>query len=618
MKIEGNRRQEVLQILGEWPIAPGVYLMKDQAGRILYIGKAKNIRNRIRSYFQAPEKLTPKTRVLVRQIYDLEFTVTQSELEALLLECNLIKKHRPRYNIRLKDDKNYPYFTLDFSHPFPQFKISRKVVVHPNIKYFGPFNAGSREISRFLLKTFQIRDCSDAKFKNRTRPCLNYEIGTCTAPCVDYVDETQYMNQVHEAILFLRGKHRELLQTLRAEMKELSEKMEYERAKTVRDKIVSIEKIQQKQQAVLANPLNIDVIGLDNNEAEVQWVLLFVRSGLLTGRRAERGKLEVDTTPEMTRSFLEQYYSFALIPDEVWLFEDIPGRDTLERYLRHKAGRPVRVLVKRGEGALRLLGMARENAHLLLQEKQSPTTKSMTEALQGVLGLAEAPDSIEGFDVSNLQGENPAVSLVHFAGERPLKSRYRLYHPKTIEGQNDFGMIQEVVERRFAKIAENPPPDLILIDGGKGQLNAALAALHKLKLTIPILSLAKARTDSAFTRKEIKRSEERIFVPNRKNPILLREGHPALRLLQLVRDEAHRFAISHHRRRRSKNALVSELFAIPGIGERRREKLLKYFGGLDGLRTASLEELKRTGLTTTVADKVIEHFRVSLPTSDEE
>ncbi len=608
MKIDGNSRQASLKQLAEWPLAPGVYLMRDSAGRILYVGKAKNLRSRVRSYFQRPEKLTPKTRVLVKKISQLEFTVTQSELEALLLECNLIKKHRPRYNFRLKDDKNYPYFTLDFSHPFPQFRVSRKVVVNPHIRYFGPFNAGSREISRFLLKTFQVRDCSDTKFKNRTRPCLNYEIGTCTAPCVDYVDETRYMHQVQEATLFLKGRHRELLQTLKGEMRELSDKLEYERARVVRDKINAIKKIQQKQHAILADPLNIDVIGVHHNESEIQWVILFVRSGHLTGRRTERGRIEIDSVADSTRSFLEQYYSFALMPDEIWLFDDFPGRETFEKFLRHKAGRVVRVQVKRGEKALRLLGMATENARLLLKEKETPSTRSMTEALQGILELDEPPDSIEGFDVSNLLGKNPTISLVHFAGERPLKSRYRLFHPKTVEGQNDFGMIQEVIERRFSKLEENSPPDLILIDGGKGQLNAALAALHKLKVTIPILALAKSHTDSSFTRNEVTRSQERIFLPNRKNPVVLREGHPALRLLQQVRDEAHRFAITHHRKNRAKTALDSELFQIPGIAEKRRRLLLKHFGSLDGIRNASIAELVGAGLSQAQAKRVAGHF----------
>ena len=243
-----------------WPNQPGVYMMKDVTGRILYIGKAKNLRNRIRSYFQSSEKLSPKTRSLVKRISLLEFTVTHTELEALLLECNLIKKHRPRYNIRLKDDKNYPYVVLDFTHPFPQFLVTRKITASPELRYFGPFSGGIREISRFLLKTFQIRDCSDSKFKNRTRPCLNFEIGTCTAPCVDYVTQTEYAKQVQEAILFLKGKKQALVDGLKKQMQDASEKWEYEKAKNIRDKITAINRITEKQNAVLTFPASVSFL----------------------------------------------------------------------------------------------------------------------------------------------------------------------------------------------------------------------------------------------------------------------------------------------------------------------------------------------------------------------
>lgn len=585
----------------EWPTVPGIYIMRDADKRILYVGKAKNLRNRIRSYFQKIETLTPKTRVLIRRVVDVEFTTTQTELEALLLECNLIKQHRPRYNIRLKDDKAYPYVVLDFRHPFPQFRMMRRLVTAPNLKYFGPFNAGAHEIERFLLKTFQIRDCSDAKFKNRTRPCLNYEIGTCTAPCVDYVNEEDYGRQVQDAILFLKGKKRELLKSFKKEMESASKLQQYERAKTMRDRIHSLIAITAKQSSVLAEKTDdVDVIGFYIGATEVQWVVLFVRSGFLTGRRAERTPLVLDSMEETTRSFLEQFYMLSIIPDEVWVMDDFPGRELVEKYLRKKSGKKVTVRVRRGERAIRLLGTAAENAKLIYEDTERKGVSASME-LQKLLNLPECPHTIEGIDVSNIQGTNTAIALVHFAGERPLKSKYRLYYPKTVEGQNDFAMIHETIVRRYSK-PENPPPDLLMIDGGKGQLSAAVAALKELGMSIPVCSLAKSRTQSAFTRTEIQKTVERIFLPDQKNPIVLREGTPALMLLQQVRDEAHRFSVKSHRVRRRKEALeTSVLTAIGGIGEITQRKLLRFFGSLEAIQNANRDELVTAGLNQTQA-----------------
>lgn len=616
-----SSREKTLERIKEWPTQPGIYVMRDVSQRILYVGKAKNLRNRIRSYFLEPDRLTPKTRVLMKKVADLEFTVTHTELEALLLECNLIKKHRPRYNIRLKDDKNYPYVVLDFTHPFPQFLTTRKVITNsPNLRYFGPFSGGVREISRFLLKTFQIRDCSDAKFKNRTRPCLNYEIGICTAPCVDYVSQEDYNKQIHEAILFLNGKKRELVSAIKKEMAQASEKQEFERARTLRDKIQSIEKITEKQNAVLTERLrDIDVVGFFEGEGELQIVILFIRNGFLTGRRSDRVAIALDSIEETIRSYLAQLYMMALIPDEIWLAYDFEGRDILEKVLSQKSAKKVKVSVRRSEKPLRLLGMAYENAKLLYQEHQSGkrSSASASEELAKILGIPEAPQTIEGIDVSNIQGTNPAVALVHFSDEKPFKSKYRIYYPKTIEGQNDFGMIYETVLRRFSK-PDDPPPDLLLIDGGKGQLQAALKGLDELKISLPICSLAKARTDSGFTLKEVERSEERIFVPNRKNPILLKEGHPALRLLQNVRDEAHRFSVKSHRVRRKKSTLEeSSLTALKGIGEKTRQKLLVEFGSMGAIQEATEEQLLRCGLNRSQVKQIRETFPRERSSSEE-
>jgi excinuclease ABC subunit C len=389
-------------------------------------------------------------------------------------------------------------------------------------------------------------------------------------------------------------------------MREASQKTEYEKARLVRDKIQAIERITEKQDAVLLGiNQDIDVIGYHTHGNEMQWVVLFVRAGFLIGRRAERIALPYD--PEETmRSFLEQFYMVSLIPDEVWVPEEFADREILQEMLSEKAGKRVRVIVKRGEKAMRLLGMAQENAKLIYEEHAKRVPLSGAVELQKVLGLPDAPQAIEGIDVSNFQGLAPAIALVHFADERPLKSRYRLYYPKTVEGQNDFAMIYETVLRRVQS-EDNPPPDLFVIDGGKGQLASAVKALQEMKSDIPVCALAKSRTQSAFTRKEIEKSEERIFIPNRKNPILLKEGNPALRLLQQVRDEAHRFSVKMHRARRDKwSREGSPLRAVSGIGEKSKEKLLRHFGRLEEILKASEADLVAAGMTRTQARKIRE------------
>ncbi|MFM8315324.1 MAG: excinuclease ABC subunit UvrC, partial [Deltaproteobacteria bacterium] len=469
------------------------------------------------------------------------------------------------------------------------------------------YSAGVHEIGRFLLKTFQIRDCSDSKFKNRTRPCLNYEIGICTAPCVDYVSEEQYSKQIQEAILFLKGKKRELVSELKKQMLEASDKLEFEKAKNLRDKIQAVEKITEKQGAILTEKQeDIDVIGIYPGEGELSIAVLFIRSGLLIGRRVEKIPLTLDSIEETIRTFLEQFYTVSIIPSEVWLAQEFPDRISVEEFLTHRAKHPVKVKIPRTEKPLRLLGMAYENAKLIYQSDHKKSEKSASEELQEVLGLSETPHSIEGIDCSNIQGTNPAVALVHFSDERPLKSHYRIYYPKTVEGPNDFAMIYETVLRRLSR-PDYPPPDLFLIDGGKGQLQSALKAIDELKLNVPICSLAKSRTESAFTRKEIEKSEERIFVPNRKNPIILKEGNAALRLLQQVRDEAHRFSVkSHQTRRKNKMMNDSLLLEARGIGPKTREKLLKHFGNLESLSQAPVESLEKLGMKRKVAAALLE------------
>lgn len=601
---------DFLEVTRDWPTKPGVYLMRDPSGRIIYIGKAKSLRHRVRSYFQKSDQMSPKTRVMVKRVHELEFQVTHTELEALLLECNLIKKHRPRYNIRLKDDKNFPYVVLDFTHPFPVFRTTRRVVISPELRYFGPFSGGVRDISRFMLKAFQIRDCDEMKFRNRKRPCLNHEIGICTAPCVKLVSEEQYAQQIQDAILFLEGKTEVLLERLRGDMEKASENLQFELAKTLRDRINNISRLSQEQNAVLVNQRqDVDVIGYFDAGTEIQWAVLFLRAGFLTGRRMEKTPIPV-IPEERLEEFLTRFYEVSLIPNEVWVAEEFAGRETLQELLSQKAGRKVEIKLRREETAMRLLGMAHENARLIYHENLKTAPRSGSVELQKVLGLADAPQTIEGIDVSNFQGTSPAVALVHFADERPLKSRYRVYHPRTVEGQNDFAMIYEVVTRRFSK-TDPPWPDLLMIDGGKGQLASAVKALEDLGVSVPVCALAKARTDSGFTRKELKKVDDRVFIPNRKNPILFKPNDPALNLLQQVRDEAHRFSVKHHQQRRTKHSNTgSNWDLLKGVGKKSKTLLMKKFGDFDSLVGATQEEIERSGVQARIAKKVFEQLHV--------
>ncbi len=598
---------DFMEVTKEWPTKPGVYLMKDANAKIIYVGKAKSLKNRIRSYFQKSDLLTPKTRVLVKKIQTVEFQVTATELEALLLECNLIKKHRPRYNIRLKDDKNFPYVVLDFTHEYPVFRVTRRVVIDPKLRYFGPYSGGIRDISRFLLKAFQIRDCSESKFKNRKRPCLNYEIGICTAPCVELVSHEDYARQIQDAILFLEGRTSQLVSRLEKEMVEASEKTAYELAKNIRDKIHAISRLSERQDAILLDhQQDIDVIGFYETESEVQWAVLFLRGGHLIGRRMEKTPIPIGPEDKVEQ-FLTQFYDISLIPEEIWVAEEFENRAELQELLSLKAGRKVSLRVRRQEAAMRLLGMAKENARLIYYDNLEKAPKSASLELQNVLGLAEPPQTIEGIDVSNFQGTSPAVALVHFADEAPLKSRYRVYHPRTVEGQDDFAMIHEIVTRRFSK-PEPPFPDLLLIDGGKGQLAAAVRALEEVGVSIPVCSLAKERTKSAFTRKELKKVEDRIFIPNRKNPILLKANDPALNLLQRVRDEAHRFSVKNHQIRRTKHSLTSSWDTMEGVGGKSKQLLIQKFSQWEKLVAASLEEILGSGVQPQVARKVYDQL----------
>ncbi len=593
-----SKSQQLIEEIKDWPTKPGVYIMRDSSNRVIYVGKAKNLKKRISSYFRNPSNLDVKTAILVKKINSIEFSITLNELEALLLENTLIKKHQPRYNMRLKDDKNYPYLVFNLKHKFPNFYVTRRVDSSPNLRYFGPYNSGVKELTRFIEKTFQIRDCGNSKFSNRQRPCLNYEIKLCTGPCVGLINENEYNKRVHEAFLFLSGKKEKLITRLKNQMKEASKLFKFEIAKEFRDKINTINEVFQKQNVVLFKcKKDIDIITYLKTNDEIIFVVLFIRSGNLVGKKNIRTSNATGSSSEIVETFISQFYSGSIFPpDEIWIEEKI-RKINLEKLIFAIHGKKVKIKIP--NTAKNLFAIAKENAKAYQEEKH---VKSMSEDLKDMLFLSEKPEIITAIDVSNLEERAPVVGVVVFYDEKPDKKMYRLYHPRLSEGQDDTYMIYEGVLRHF-KNTDNIS-DLLVVDGGKAQLNSALRALRELNVDIPICAIAKSRTERDFYSPIIEKTEERIFVPFQKNPIIPKENRPGLKLIQMIRNEAHRFALRGHRIRRNAE-MDSWLTDIPGIGEKNRIKILKAFDSPDSLKKASYDDLIKAGLNSKAAKSLL-------------
>ena len=561
--------------------SPGVYLMKDEAGGILYVGKAKNLRNRLQSYFQRGPHDIPRTEMLVTRIIRFDLILTETEAEALILECTLIKKHKPKFNVRLKDDKAYPYLKIQIDQPFPRLEWTRKVR-RDGARYFGPFPSAwsARQVMRLLTETYQLRDCSDNTFSHRSRPCILYQMGKCTGPCVGIIDQKAYHERIEQVSQILEGKSTVLTDQLRRGMEDAAAREEFEDAAEYRDQIKNLELVTATQVADEAGSLrNRDVVGIARKDATSHGTLLQIRGGRMVAVRHFHLQ---NTDPSLKDSeilfeFLSQYYltidaaaeksdmsgEFApggaalAKPPEVLLPEAPDNIELLERTL----GVGVRVADSQTE--TQLLNVARANAEYALEqsnkaEKGGHSIKAL-EDIQDKLHLPKLPTRIECFDNSNIQGEDAVASRVVFIDGNPDKNLYRRYKIKTVEGANDFATMKEVLGRRFSNTDE-ALPDLVVVDGGKGQLSQAVAIMEELNIQgVGVVGLAKARTESDFKSSELKSSLERIFIPNRKNPIPLLPHTEAYKLLTHVRDEAHRFAITYHRLLRSKRSLKSEL-----------------------------------------------------------
>lgn len=611
-----KKSDKLKALVKEFPKDPGVYLMKSATGKIIYVGKAKNIKNRVRSYFNSSNEQSPKTVFLVKQISHVEYIITKTEVEAFLLEASLIKKHRPKYNIRLKDDKNYPYIRLSLADKFPRLYLSRKVIKDGSM-YFGPYTNGFvvKETIRFLNETYMVRDCNDGFMRARKRPCMTYEIGRCKAPCVGLVEQKEYRKDIEGALNFLNGENSKVIKSLEKEMKIAAKEERFERAVKVRDSLKALESILEKQSVINANSVeNQDAVGFFGDERGTLVATIHVRQGRVIGQRNHfLPQINLSSSAEDVREwlvdFLNQYYYENVVPDEVLLSVDI-GHDLsklLNEVLSQRSGNKVRVRFATDENGRRLIEMAEKNARSQfgLHLTRSQSKELALHYIQKKLQLEKTPKRIECFDISNFQGQESVGSQVVFVDGVPEKDDYRRYKIKTVEGADDYASIREVLERRF-KHTEYDDPDLIVIDGGKGQLSQVVSVLKEIGRTdIPVVGIAKARTQGEFSDQEITQTEERFFLPGRQNPVIFARNEDALHILVSLRDEAHRFAISYHRKIREASLLESELDSIDGLGEKRKDILLKKFDSIEAIREAEVDSIASLpGFNKKVAEKI--------------
>jgi excinuclease ABC subunit C len=594
---------DVASFLASLPAKPGVYRMLAGDGTILYIGKARHLKNRVSSYFHGRVH-AEKTQAMVTQVARIEVTVTASETEALLLEYNLIKQHRPRYNILLKDDKSFPYIHLT-AHEFPRLAYYRGAGKVPG-RFFGPYpnSVAARETLQFLQKLFRLRPCEDTFFANRSRPCLQHQIGRCSAPCVGLVTGEAYAQDIADAVQVLQGRNNELIAELGRRMDDAASRLQYEAAARFRDQIAMLKQIQASQSVTRIKGSDIDAVAIAGTGPEYCVSVVFVRGGRNLGSTNFFPKGGLGSETEALSAFLGQYYLGRESPDEIIVSHAVEDADVLEAALRQRAGRavPIRGGV-RGTRA-RWLAMARTNAELGLRMKASSraSVRAQLEALRDALGLGAVPRRLECFDVSHTMGESAVASCVVFGSEGPLKADYRRFNLKGITPGDDFGGMRQAVARHFARVqkGEGTLPDVLLIDGGEGQLQAAREALAELGLhDLVAVGVAKGADRRA--------GQERLFLAGRGTPLILSPDSAALRLIQRVRDEAHRFAIAGHRKARARTRLESWLEEIPGLGPAKRRELLKSFGGLQGVRQASVEDLAKVrGISRPLAELIFE------------
>lgn len=601
------------------PAQPGVYLLKDAGGKVIYVGKARNLRSRLRQYARGDDERC-QVRFLLPKIASVETLVTANDKEALILENNLIKQYKPRYNIRLKDDKSYVSVKVTVQDPWPRILVTRRIVKDGS-RYFGPYDSAAsvRETLDTIRKVIPLRTCPDAVFRNRARPCLEYQIKRCLAPCCLPVDRELYQQYLREAILLLEGKSQQLVRQLTQQMERAAEELRFEDAARLRDRIRAIERTQERQQVMAHHGGDTDVWGMYREGGFLEVEVLFLRQGKLTShQRYSLTDLEFPDE-EILSMLLQQFYQGErFIPDEILIPVELDDSRTLEEWLSERKQQRVTIHRPQRGDKLRLVELARENAAQGFRQRQdaSAQRQRMCAELARSLHLKRFPHRIECFDISNFQGRMAVGSQVTFIDGEPDKNEYRRYRIKTVHQSDDFAMMAEVLERRFARAKEEGVmPDLIVIDGGKGQLNVALEVLRSLGIdSVEAVGLAKDRVERNPHAADLRHSEERVFLPGRKNPVILRRHSNALFLLQRIRDEAHRFAITYHRKLRTRERIRSLLDAIPGVGPVRRRRLLRQFGSVRRIREASIDELLEIpGITRVVAERIQAALRAAIP-----
>ncbi len=601
------------------PTRPGCYLMKDERGKVIYVGKAINLRNRVRSYFHSSAQNHPRTQRLVQKIADMEWIVVDSELEALILEMNLIKKYRPRYNVRLKDDKQYPYIKVHWGDPFPKVTVTRRMV-QDGSRYFGPYTSvwAVHQTLDVLRRIFPYLTCDRTITGQDERACLYYDIKLCTAPCIGAIDQATYREMIDDLSQFLLGRTEPIVTRIQTQMKKAAEELRFEKAAALRDQLHAIENIVERQKVISSDYVDSDVIAMARTDGEACVQVFFIRGGKLIGR--EYFLLEgTEETPDpgVMAEFIKQFYDQApMVPDQVLLPHELEEAQIIQQWLRQKSEEgKVEIVIPREGPQQELIQMAAENAAETLAALQAQwqvdrhrQTQALAE-LHEALGLAEPPNRIECYDISNTQGTAAVGSMVVFEQGIPKKSHYRHFNIRSVNGPDDFASMEEVLTRRFNRwqaaleTAETPGkkpdasfarlPELLLVDGGKGQLGRAVSVLERFGLLdkIPVAGLAK--------------QNEELFIPGRSSSILLPRQSQGLYLVQRIRDEAHRFAITSHRKLRTKKGLASRLDAIPGVGPARRKSLLNHFGSIRDIEEASIDELIAVpGITQKLAETI--------------
>ena len=605
-----GKNSELILKLKNLPTNAGVYLFKDKQNKIIYIGKAKNLRNRVRTYFQSSNQHSPKTIRLVNNINDFELMITDSEVEALILEANLIKEHKPRYNVDLKDGKHFPYIKIT-NEPFPRVLIVRRVK-KDSARYFGPYTSskGMRRTVQFLSRLFKIRTCNlviPAPKGKTHKVCLDYHINRCGAPCIDLQTQEEYKEQVNSVVMVLSGKSKKLISVLTEKMKTASENMNYEEAVEIRDQIGAIESVMIKQKVDVGEIVERDIISIAREVSDAIAVVMQIREGILIGRQDFQLIIDKDDSDEvLLESFLKQYYNYQPnLPNEIYLPMELEDKNLFELWFRELKKNRTTIFTPKIGQKLRLVDLAAKNARLKLDEiliqkqKQSERTSKMVTALKDDLNLNKSPRTIVCFDISNT-GETDAVgSCVYFENGKPKKTQYRHFKIKGVKGQDDFKMMREIVGRYFFRIKEEKkqPPDLLVVDGGKGQLSSAKKELEYLGFQEQlIVGLAKKL--------------EEIFMPGKSDPITISKSSPGLILLKLVRDEAHRFAIEYNRKVRSKRTIKSALDDIPGIGPQKKKLLLNKFGSVVKIKKLTVEQLAEVkGITEKLAERIFKHLQ---------